>query len=85
MYVNDFDKNGKTEQIISLFNGDMAFPVSQKKEITSQLPFLLKKYLKHNDYKEKTVNEIFDYKELKDAIELDVKNCSTSILWNYKR
>ena len=83
MYVNDFDKNGKTEQIISLFNGDMAFPVSQKKEITSQLPFLLKKYLKHNDYKEKTVNEIFDYKELKDAIELDVKNCSTSILWNY--
>ncbi|MEC8599251.1 MAG: VCBS repeat-containing protein [Bacteroidota bacterium] len=83
MYVNDFDKNGKTEQIISLFNGDMAFPVSQKKEITSQLPFLLKKYLKHNDYKEKTVNEIFDYKELKDAIELDIKNCSTSILWNY--
>lgn len=82
MHINDFDQNGKIEQVISLFNGDKAFPVSQKKEITSQLPFLLKKYLKHHDYKEQTINDIFDYEELKGAIELDIKNCSTSILWN---
>ena len=61
MHINDFDQNGKIEQVISMFNGDKAFPVSQKKEITSQLPFLLKKYLKHHDYKEQTINDIFDY------------------------
>ena len=82
MYVNDFDNNGKAEQIISIYNGDKAFPVSQKKEITSQLPFLLKKYLKHDDYKQQTVKDIFGNDELKDAIELNITNCSTSILWN---
>ena len=43
-----------------------------KKRNNLSITFFSKKYLKHNDYKEKTVNEI-DYKELKDAIELDVK------------
>ena len=46
MHINDFDNNGDIEQIISLFNGKKSFPVSQKKEITSQVPSLLKKYLK---------------------------------------
>ena len=82
MFVNDFDNNGKVEQIISVYNGKKAFPVSQKKEITSQLPFLLKKYLKHKDYKQQTVTDIFGNEELKDAIVLNITNCSSSILWN---
>lgn len=82
MHINDFDNNGDIEQIISLFNGKKSFPVSQKKEITSQVPSLLKKYLKHNDYKEQTINDIFDSKDLKNTIELNVTNCSSSILWN---
>lgn len=82
MHIKDFDNNGKIEQIISVYNGKKAFPVSQKKEITSQLPYLLKKYLKHNDYKEQTVEDIFEYNELKDAIVLNITNSSSSILWN---
>ena len=82
MHINDFDNNGKFEQIISIFNGEKSFPIAQKKEITSQLPYLLKKYIKHNDYKGQTINDIFEVQELEEAIELNINNCSTSILWN---
>jgi hypothetical protein len=82
MHINDFDNNGKFEQVISIFNGEKSFPIAQKKEITSQLPYLLKKYTKHNDYKEQTINDIFEVKELEESVELNIYNCSTSILWN---
>src|SRR5690606_23437441 len=50
MYLNDFDKNGTIEQIITTYRGDKSYPLTLKTEITSQMPFLLKKYLKFSDY-----------------------------------
>jgi enediyne biosynthesis protein E4 len=82
MYINDFDGNGSIEQLITRFNGEKSYPFAIKKELTSQLPFLLKKYLKHEDYKEQGIKDIFSEKELESAIKLEVYQTKSIVLWN---
>ena len=59
LYVNDFDGNGKLEQIITTYNGDVAYPLHMRTDLVEQIPSLKKKYLKHSSYKEQTVLDIF--------------------------
>ena len=59
MYVNDFDGNGKLEQIITTYNGDVAYPLHMRTDLVEQIPSLKKKYLLHSSYKEQTVLDIF--------------------------
>jgi enediyne biosynthesis protein E4 len=82
MYINDFDGNGSIEQVITRYNGDMSYPFAMKKDLTSQMPFLLKKYLKHEDYKEQNIIDIFTEKELENAVKLDVFQTKSVVLWN---
>ncbi|MEC7265038.1 MAG: VCBS repeat-containing protein [Bacteroidota bacterium] len=82
MYVNDFDKNTSVEQIITVNNGKGSYPIAQRKEITSQLPHLLKKYLKSSDYKHQQIEDIFTNEELKTALIHDVFQINSVILWN---
>lgn len=82
MYVNDFDGNGRIEQIITRFNGDKAYPFSLKKDITAQMPYLLKKYLKHANYKEQTVEDIFSPEQLKNSLKFEVFETRSVVLWN---
>ena len=84
MIVNDFDKNGKLDHIISVFNGNKSFPIATKPELTSQMPYLLKKYLKYEDYKEKTVTDIFTEDQLEGSINLSVFETSSVVLYNNK-
>jgi hypothetical protein len=84
MYVNDFDKNGSIEQVITRFVEDKAYPFAMKKEITSQMPSLLKKYLKNEDYKEQSINNIFTQEELQNALHYHVYESRTVVLWNDK-
>jgi hypothetical protein len=82
MYINDFDGNGSIEQVITRYNGDKSYPFAMKKDLTSQIPFLLKKYLKHEDYKDQIITDIFNEKELKNAVKLDVFQTKSIVLWN---
>ena len=82
MYVNDFDQNGDVEQIITTYRGDKAYPLAQKKELTAQLPYLSKKYLKYSDYKERTVEHIFSKEQLQSSLKYEVHTTSSSIFWN---
>jgi len=84
LYVNDFDGNGRIEQIITRFNGDRAYPFSLKKDITAQMPYLLKKYLKHADYKEQTIEDIFSPEQLKNSLKFEVFETRSVVLWNDK-
>lgn len=65
MYVDDFDGNGKLEQVITTFNDGIAYPLHMRADLVEQIPFLKKKYLMHSSYKEQTVVDIFG-KELID-------------------
>ena len=59
MYVNDYDGNGKLEQVITTYNGDSAYPLHMRSDLVEQIPSLKKKYLLHSSYKEKSVLDIF--------------------------
>lgn len=82
MYVNDFDSNGSIEQIITSYKGEESYPIVLKKEITAQMPYLLKKYLKYSDYKEQTIDDIFTNGELDNALVYEVFQNKSIILWN---
>ncbi|MCG8308962.1 MAG: VCBS repeat-containing protein, partial [Cytophagales bacterium] len=82
MYVNDFDQNGDVEQVITSYNGENAYPIVQKKEITAQLPYLLKRYLKYTDYKEQTITDIFSTEQLSTALTYEVFTTNSMVFWN---
>lgn len=82
MYVKDFDRNGRVEQLITVYDGDNAYPLATKKELTAQLPHLKYKYIKHASYAEQQIMDIFTADELTDAVVKTVTTTATSIFWN---
>tara|TARA_R110002050_G_scaffold104052_6_gene213345 strand:- start:53452 stop:56829 length:3378 start_codon:yes stop_codon:yes gene_type:complete len=82
MYVNDFDKNGKTEHIITTYKGKKAYPLIGRTDLVSQLPSLKKKYLKFNTYKEQTVSDIFGETLINEALKLKVTTTASSCFIN---
>ncbi|GAC1426497.1 MAG: VCBS repeat-containing protein [Flavisolibacter sp.] len=69
LYVKDFDNNGQTEGILTYYKSDsVSYPMPLKMELTSQLPYLNKKFLKFADYAGKTIDQVFTKEELKGAL-----------------
>jgi hypothetical protein len=79
MYVSDFDGNGTAEQILTCYNGDSAYPMLLRHDLVSVLPYLKKKYLKYEDYKNQTVQDIFTKEQLSSAIELNAYCMQSSV------
>lgn len=84
MYVNDFDKNGKSEFIINWFPplDTVAYPFATKPELTAQLPGLRKQILRYEDYGNKTYEMLFPPDVRNTALRYDADNLQTSVLWN---
>lgn len=82
MFVNDFDQNGDIEHIITTYRGEKPYPVILKQDLSKQMPHLLKKYLKHSDYKEQTVADIFTEEELQHALKYEVFETSSCFFLN---
>lgn len=83
LYINDFDKNGAVEQIITCVSQDgKNYPMVLKHDLEKQLPFIKKRFLNYDDYAGKNIHEIFTPAELKDATVKRVFVSSSSILIN---
>ncbi|MFN7119089.1 MAG: VCBS repeat-containing protein [Saprospiraceae bacterium] len=82
MYVNDFDRNGTAEQIITVFNNGKAYPLALRHDLVMQMPSLKKKYLKYENYKNQTIHDIFTPEQLKGTVEQRVFITQTSVLLN---
>lgn len=82
MYVNDFDLNGKVEQIICGFDGDTSFPLALKHDLVRQIPALEKKIQTYNSYKSQTITDIFSEEQLKNSIHLNSYLMETSLFIN---
>jgi hypothetical protein len=50
LYVDDFDKNGKMDQLLSYTSNGIEYPFLAKDEVERQLPQLRKHYLLYADY-----------------------------------
>ncbi|MDX1941831.1 MAG: VCBS repeat-containing protein [Saprospiraceae bacterium] len=82
MYVNDFDRNGTAEQLISVYNGGKSYPLALRHDLVMQMPGLKKKYLKYESYKNQTVQDIFTPTQLQGTVEQKIYTTQTSILLN---
>ncbi len=81
--VNDFDKNGTTEQIISCLTEDgKTYPMVLKGELQRALPMIKKNFIKYTDYANKSVAELFTPEQLKDGIEKKIVTTKSSFLIN---
>lgn len=82
LYVNDFDSNGKVEQILCAYQGDQSYPMVLRHDLVMQLPGLKKQYLKYENYQGQRINDIFTPEVLEKSVVLKAVNLSTSLLIN---
>ena len=82
MYVNDFDLNGRVEQVICYYEGDTSYPIALKHDIDNQIPFLKKKYPQYVDYMGQTIQDMFTPDQLERAIELKSVTMSSAVVRN---
>lgn len=83
LHVNDFDKNGSYEQIISCITEDgKTYPMVLKGEIQRALPMIKKKFIKYKDYANKTIDELFDEDQRQDMVTKQITTTSSSFMIN---
>ncbi len=87
LYLSDFDRNGDLDPVLTYYKPNEkgernSYPLAVKDELISQILPLKKKFLKYEDYAEKTINDIFTPEELKDAKILEARNLSTCFIEN---
>jgi len=63
LWMNDYDKNGDLDKIMSYSINGKDMPVFLKRDVQDQLPVLKKENLKHSDYAHKSIQDLFS-KEL---------------------
>jgi hypothetical protein len=88
MYYNDFDDNGKKEQVVTYYPAGKEISFASKDELTRQMPSLKKKYLYAGDFAKASLNEIFGSGKLHAAEKLYANYFSNVVLindgnWNF--
>lgn len=82
LYYNDFDGNGKKDQVLTYYLGDKQIPFANKSELERQMPFLKKKYLYAEDFAKATLQDLFSADKLKKADLLTADYFPNAILIN---
>lgn len=82
MYYNDFDENGKKEQVLTYFLGGKEIPFANKDELTKQMPSLKKKFLYAEDFAKADLTEIFGRDKLQQSQKQTVSNFSHALFIN---
>jgi len=82
LYYNDFDNNGKKEQVLSYYVDGKELPFANKDELQRQLPVIKKKFLYAANFAKATMSEIFSGDKLKSAETLTADYFSNAILIN---
>ena len=82
MYVKDFDGDGATEQMLSMYNQGVSYPFALRDQLLAALPFLKDRFPTYKDYARKTVTEIFSATELAGAQLKKATTFATSLALN---
>jgi hypothetical protein len=67
LYYNDFDGNGKKEQLLTYYIEDKEIPFANKAELENQIPLLKKKFLYAGNFAKATLDDLFTSDKLKKA------------------
>ena len=83
MYYNDFDGNGKKEQILTYFLKGKEIPFANKAELEKQMPSVMKKkFLYAEDFAKASLPDIFTQSKLDKAATFSANYFSNAILIN---
>lgn len=78
MYVNDFDNNGKIEQVVTMYWGENELPLAGRDELINQLPVLKSRYPSYTSYQGQSVQQIFGKGLVESAIKNEVNTTSST-------
>lgn len=67
MYYNDFDGNGRKEQILTYYLDNKEIPFANKDELQRQMPLLKKKFLYAEEFAKAPLSDLFGEDKLKSA------------------
>ncbi len=79
LFVNDFDKNGIKDKVVTYTIDGKDKPVVVKRELEEMVPLIKKNNLKHIEYAKKSIQEIFTPEDIKSAI-VKIFDFATSIV-----
>ena len=84
LFVNDFDGNGRAEQIFtSKVNGEY-YPIHDYDEISSQLPQIRNLFKGYSDYSKATIHDLFDENIIQKAIVFQISELRSGVFINEK-
>jgi hypothetical protein len=82
LYINDFDNNGRTEQVMSYFLKGTELPFAGKGLLEKQIPLLRKKFLYAADFAKAGMAELFGQQQLNKSIQLQADYFANAQLKN---
>ncbi|MGI8950259.1 MAG: VCBS repeat-containing protein [Chitinophagaceae bacterium] len=83
MYYNDFDDNGKKEQVLTYYLNGRELPFANKSELEKQIPIIKKHFLYAEDFAKASLQDIFTKEKLKSADTLTANYFENAILINH--
>lgn len=82
LYYNDFDGNGRKEQVLTYYLQGREIPFANKDELQKELPVLKKKYLYAEDFAKASLTDIFSKAKLQQSVILKADYFDNAILFN---
>ena len=82
MHVNDFDRNGKAEQIVSMYQHDTLYPLTLRNDLVKQIPSLKKKYLRYDAYQGQTIEDMFAPEQRRNTVRSEVRTTQSVAFMN---
>lgn len=82
LYYNDFDNNGKKEQVLTYYVEGKELPFANKDELQKQIPVIKKKFFYAGDFAKASIDEIFSSEKLQSAQVLEADYFNNALLLN---
>lgn len=82
MYYNDFDDNGKKEQVVTYYLEGREIQFANMAELAKQIPVIKKRFLYATDFAKASLGEIFTNEKLESGTIFTADYFSNAILWN---
>jgi hypothetical protein len=82
LYYNDFDDNGKKEQVLTYYLANKEIPFPNKAEMERQMPVMRKRFLYAKDFARATLNDILTPEKIESAEVLSADYFDNCILIN---
>lgn len=82
LYYNDFDDNGRKDQVLTYYLQGQEIPFANKAELERQMPGLKKKYLYAEEFAKAGIKDMFSKQKLDQATLLTADYFSNAVLIN---